>query len=48
MTDLERHLNELGVVARPAPAPAPACTDRPAGPPNTWRGIWYTDGNVPH
>ena len=47
MTDLERHLNELGVIARPA-APAPACTDRPAGPPSAWRGIWYTDGNVPH
>lgn len=44
MSDLERHLNELGVVARPAP-PKPT---RPAGPPATWRGTYYPDGNIPH
>jgi hypothetical protein len=47
MTDLERHLNELGVIARPAPLPAPALPARPEGPPSSWRGIWYPDGNVP-
>lgn len=46
MSDLDRILNELGVVARPAPAkPAPT---RPAGFPDKWTGIWYTDDNVPH
>jgi hypothetical protein len=48
MTDLDRILNELGVVARPVPAkPAPAPT-RPPGFPDKWTGIWYTDDNVPH
>lgn len=47
MTDLERHLNELGVIARPAPITAPAPAARPEGPSSAWRGIWYPDGNVP-
>lgn len=48
MTDLEQHLNELGVIARPAaPTPKPP-TDRPDGPANAWRGVWYADGNIPH
>lgn len=47
MTDLDRILNELGVVARPVPAP-PAPTTRPDGPVNAWRGVWYPDGNIPH
>lgn len=44
--DLERHLQELGVIARPAqpPRPAPA---RPQEPPHKSAGIWYPDGNVP-
>lgn len=45
MTDLERHLNELGVIARTAPLPRPV---RPAGDPSSWRGIWYRDGEIPH
>lgn len=44
MSDLDRILNELGVIARPVPAP-PA---RPAGQPADWRGVWYRDGNIPH
>ena len=44
MTDLDRILNELGVIARPVPAP----TARPDGPANAWRGVWYPDGNIPH
>ena len=45
MTDLDRILNELGVIARPAPTPP---TNRPTGQPADWRGVWYRDGNVPH
>lgn len=49
MTDLDRILNELGVIARSAPQPQPKpLTDRPDGPPHTWRGTWYPDGNIPH
>lgn len=47
MSDLDRILNELGVIARPVPAP-PAPTARPDGPANAWRGVWYPDGNIPH
>lgn len=47
MTALDRHLNELGVIARPA-TPQPKPTDRPDGPPASWRGVWYADGNIPH
>ena len=45
MSDIDRILNELGVIARPVPAP-PA--NRPAGQPADWRGVWYRDGNIPH
>jgi hypothetical protein len=45
---LEQHLNELGVIARPATPQPKQPTDRPDGPPSTWRGIWYVDGNIPH
>lgn len=44
MTDLERILDQLGVRAQPV-TPPPA---RPEGPPHSWRGIWYPDGNIPH
>lgn len=47
MTDLERHLAELGIIPRPKPKPQPPA-DRPEGPPNTWKGVWYRDGNIPH
>lgn len=47
MTDLDRILNELGVIARPVPVP-PAPPARPAGQPADWRGVWYRDGNIPH
>lgn len=47
MTPLDRILNELGVIARPAPQQKPQ-TDRPSGPPATWPGVWYADGNIPH
>ena len=46
MSDLDRILNELGVIARPVPAP-PAPTARPDGPPHTWRGEYYDGGNIP-
>lgn len=45
MTDLDRHLNEMGVIARPSTTPKP---ERPAGPPSEWKGIWYRDGVIPH
>lgn len=48
MTDLDRILNELGVIARPATTQPKPPTDRPEGPPNTWRGVWYADGHIPH
>jgi hypothetical protein len=44
----EQHLNELGVIARPAATQPKPPTDRPDGPPATWRGVWYADGNIPH
>ena len=48
MTDLERHLNELGVIARPAPPPPPPQEiERPPGPPHTWPGRWFPDGVIP-
>ena len=47
MTDLDRILNELGVIARPAPPPPQRQTDRPDGPTSSWRGVWYADGNIP-
>lgn len=48
MTDLDRILNELGVIARPIPAPPPPAPPlRPEGPPHTWRGEYYDDGNIP-
>ena len=47
MTELERQLNELGVIARPTPTKQPL-PDRPSGPPNDWRGVWYRDGIIPH
>lgn len=45
MTELERHLNEMGVIARPAarhepPPPAPRPDPRRAP------GVWFPDGNV--
>lgn len=46
MTDLERHLIELGVIARPAPQPKP--DPEPREDPSQSRGIWYPDGNIPH
>jgi len=45
MSDLDRILNDLGVIARPVPTPPPT---RPAGDPRDWRGVWYRDGNIPH
>lgn len=45
MSDLERHLNELGVIARPVPTPKPM---RPEGQTADWKGIWYRDGVIPH
>lgn len=45
MTDLERHLNEMGVIARPSITPKP---ERPMGQPADWKGIWYRDGVIPH
>lgn len=48
MTDLDRILNELGVIARPVSAPLPPAPPlRPEGPPRTWRGVYYDDGNIP-
>lgn len=44
MTDLDRILNELGVIARPAPKPKPEPREDPSKSP----GIWYPDGNIPH
>lgn len=44
MTDLDRILNELGVIARPAPQPKPEPREDPSKSP----GIWYPDGNIPH
>lgn len=48
MTDIERILDQLGVRAQPTPTKQPQPTDRPDGPPNAWRGVWYPDGNIPH
>lgn len=47
MSDLDRILNELGVLPRPVPAPPAPPTTRPDGPPHTWRGTYYPDGNIP-
>jgi len=44
MTDLDRHLNELGVIARPAPQPKL----EPRPDPRLSKGIYYPDGNIPH
>lgn len=41
MTALERHLNELGVIARPAPRPAPPA---PRSDPSKATGTWYRNG----
>ena len=45
MSDLDRILNELGVITRPVPAPErqPRRDD-----PSKDRGIWYTEETVPH
>lgn len=48
MIDIDRILDELGVRAQLKPAKQIPPTDWPDGPPNTWRGIWYADGNIPH
>ena len=46
MTDIDRFLRDMGMAqAKPAPQPA---TQRPAGKPCEWRGVWYPDGVVPH
>ena len=45
MTDLDRMLNEMGVIARPSPAPKP---ERPASQPAEWKGVWYRDGVIPN
>jgi hypothetical protein len=50
MTDLDRFLRDMGLApatqqAKPAQQPA---TQRPAGKPCEWRGVWYPDGVVPH
>lgn len=46
MTDLERHLDELGVIPRPSarqePQPIPPRPDQIQA-----RGVWYPDGNIP-
>jgi hypothetical protein len=44
-SDLDRMLNELGVIARPVPAPKP---QRPVGATADWKGVWYPDGVIPH
>lgn len=46
--DLSSILNELGVIARPVHQQPQKPVDRPEGPPNTWRGVWYADGYIPH
>ena len=43
MSDLDRILNALGVIARPAPTPPPRRED-----PSKSAGVWYRDGNIPH
>ncbi len=48
MTDLDRILNELGVIARPAPQPQPQPKPEPREDPSKSPGIWYPDGNIPH
>ncbi len=49
-SDLEKFLNELGVIAQPQPKQPkqPKQPVRPEGPPNMWQGVWYADGNIPH
>lgn len=44
---IEQHLNELGVIARPASAP-PAPKPEPRPDPRLSPGIYYPDGNIPH
>lgn len=45
--DIDRMLAEIGVIARPAPTPAPALTARPAGHARDWAGVWYPDAEIP-
>ena len=43
--DLAAFLRDM--FAPPAnPVTPPA--SRPAGPPQSWPGVWYRDGNIPH
>lgn len=44
MSDLDRVLNELGVIAQPPTKPQPPRRDDPSKS----AGVWYRDGNIPH